>query len=98
KESTKKLLTAAMIPVAEGETISDVKNLDEVIKAIKYPIVIKPLNGNHGKGATVNITNYLCAVRAFERAQEFSKQVIVEKDIRGYDYRILVINYKFIAA
>jgi cyanophycin synthetase len=98
KESTKKLLTAAMIPVAEGKTISDVKNLDEVIKSIKYPIVIKPLNGNHGKGATVNITNYLCAVRAFERAQEFSKQVIVEKYISGYDYRILVINYKFIAA
>ncbi|HEU0065491.1 MAG TPA: cyanophycin synthetase, partial [Flavisolibacter sp.] len=98
KESTKKLLTSAMIPVADGETISDVKNLDEVIKTIKYPIVIKPLDGNHGKGATVNITNYLCAVRAFERAQEFSKQVIVEKYISGYDYRILVINYKFIAA
>ncbi|MFL5788651.1 MAG: cyanophycin synthetase family protein, partial [Flavisolibacter sp.] len=98
KEAAKNLLTAAMIPVADGQTISDVKNLDQVIQLINYPIVIKPLNANHGKGATVNINNYLCAVRAFERAQKFSRQVIVEKYITGYDYRILVINYKFVAA
>jgi cyanophycin synthetase len=98
KDATKKLLTAAHIPVADGVVIDDVKKLNDAISTIEFPIVIKPLNGNHGKGATVNITNYLCAVRAFERAQKFSREVMIEKFIVGNDYRILIINNKFQAA
>lgn len=98
KEATKKILTAAHIPVADGTVINDVKKLNDAISSIGFPIVIKPLNGNHGKGATVNITNNLCAVRAFERAQKICKEVMIEKFIRGNDFRILIINNKFQAA
>jgi cyanophycin synthetase len=98
KDQTKKLLTAANIPVAHGEVISDVEKLKEVINDIGFPLVMKPLNGNHGKGATINITNWPCATTAFYRAQKFSEKVIIEKFIQGFDFRILVINHKFIAA
>lgn len=98
KNRTKKLLTSFSIPVPFGEVVSDVKNLKTIIQEIGFPIVLKPLNGNHGNGATINITNWPCAMIAFQRAQKYSHDVVVEKFIEGYDFRVLVINHKFIAA
>lgn len=98
KDRTKRLLTSANIPVPFGEVVSDVENLRSVIEYIGFPIVLKPLNGNHGKGATINISNWPCAITAFHRAQKFSEKVIVEKYVQGYDFRVLVINHKFVAA
>jgi cyanophycin synthetase len=98
KDRTKKLLTSANIPVPFGEVVSDVENLKSVIEFIGFPIVLKPLNGNHGKGATINSTNWPCAITAFQRAQKHSQKIIVEKYIRGCDFRVLVVNNKFVAA
>ena len=98
KDLTKQLLTAANLPVPFGEVISDVENLKAAIEAIGYPIVIKPLNGNHGKGATINIQDWEHAECAFHRALKYGHAVIVEKFIRGSDFRVLVIDYKFVAA
>jgi len=98
KDLTKKLLTDANIPVPLGEVVSTVENFKEAIETIGYPLVLKPLNGNHGKGATINVSNWLCAFNAFKRAQTISEKVIVEKYIQGYDFRVLVINKKFVAA
>ena len=63
-----------------------------------YPLVIKPIDGNHGKGNTTNITNYEQALKAFAAAKEYNRSLIVEKFITGYDFRALVINYKFVCA
>ncbi|MGZ3880701.1 MAG: cyanophycin synthetase [Flavisolibacter sp.] len=98
KDRTKKLLTSANIPVPYGEVVGDVETLKSVIDYIGFPIVLKPLNGNHGKGATINITNWLCAMTAFQRAQKYSEKVIVEKFIQGSDFRVLLVNNKFVAA
>lgn len=98
KDFTKKLLTEAHIPVPFGEVITCVENLKEVVEQVGFPLVIKPLDGNHGKGATIDVNNWEVAVLAFERAKEYSKKVIVEKFIQGSDFRILVINHKFVAA
>jgi len=98
KHRTKKLLTSANIPVPFGEVVSDVENLKSVIEFIGFPIVLKPLNGNQGKGATINITNWPCAITAFQRAKKHSEKIIVEKYICGYDFRVLVVNNKFVAA
>ncbi|HVF80490.1 MAG TPA: cyanophycin synthetase, partial [Flavisolibacter sp.] len=57
-----------------------------------------PLDGNHGKGATINILDWEHALCAFHRAKKYGEEVIVEKFIEGCDYRVLVINYKFVAA
>ncbi|HEY0041094.1 MAG TPA: cyanophycin synthetase, partial [Flavisolibacter sp.] len=98
KDKTKKLLKDANLPVPYGDVISNIENLKETIELIGYPIVIKPLDGNHGKGATIDIQDWEHAECAFHRAKKYGRNVIVEKFIQGSDYRILVINNKFVAA
>lgn len=98
KEQTKRMLDAASIPVASGGICVDEEDLDEVIRKIGYPIVIKPLDGNHGKGASINVKNREDAVSGLAYAKKYSHRVIVEKFITGYDFRVLVINNKLVAA
>lgn len=98
KEETKNLLEAAEIPVPRGRIVYSEEGLKEALERISYPIVTKPVDGNHGKGATTNITNWEDAVRGLEAAKKYSRGVIVEKFITGQDHRVLVINYKFVAA
>lgn len=98
KEETKMLLEAAEIPVPKGTVIRSEAGLDEAIRKFGYPLVIKPIDGNHGKGNTTNITTKEQALKAFEAASQYSRSVIVERFITGFDFRALVINYKFICA
>lgn len=98
KEETKHLLEAAEIPVPKGTVIRTETGLEEAVAKFGYPLVIKPIDGNHGKGNTTNITTWEQALKAFEAAKQYSRSVIVEKFITGVDFRVLVINYKFICA
>ncbi len=98
KELTKRMLHDAAIPVPIGDLIMDEEGLDRVVRAIGYPVVIKPLDGNHGKGSSINVTDWESAKVGLEHAQKYSKKVIVEKYITGYDFRVLVINNKMVAA
>jgi len=98
KEETKLLLEAAEIPVPRGTVIRMQEALDAALEKVGYPLVIKPIDGNHGKGNTTNITNREQAQKAFEAAQVYSRSVIIEKFITGFDFRCLVINNKFICA
>lgn len=98
KELTKKMLDMASIPVASGSICVDEDDLAQTIKKIGYPIVLKPLDGNHGKGASINVTNWEDAVSGLAFAKEYSKRIIVEKFITGFDFRILVIDNKLVAA
>ena len=98
KEETKLLLDAAQIPVPKGTVIRTEEGLMDAIDRLGYPLVIKPIDGNHGKGNTTNITNYEQALKAFAAAKEYNRSLIAEKFITGYDFRALVINYKFVCA
>jgi cyanophycin synthetase len=98
KELTKKMLDSASIPVASGSICVDEEDLEDTIKKIGYPIVIKPLDGNHGKGASINVTNWENAKAGLAFAKEYSRRVIVEKFITGFDFRVLVIDNKLVAA
>ncbi|QZK90530.1 cyanophycin synthetase [Flavobacterium sp. CHNK8] len=98
KEQTKKMLENASIPVASGSICVDEESLADVIKKIGYPIVLKPLGGNHGKGASINVTNWEDALSGLVFAQTYGKRVIVEKFITGFDFRVLVIDNKLVAA
>jgi len=98
KEETKELLEAAEIPVPRGTVVRSEAGLKDAIEKYGYPLVIKPIDGNHGKGNTTNITTWEHAVTALESAQRYGRSVIVERFITGFDFRILVINYKFICA
>lgn len=98
KEETKLLLEAAEIPVPRGVVVRTEAGLEEAVQKFGYPLVIKPIDGNHGKGNTTNITTWEQALTAFAAAKNYSRSVIVERFITGFDFRILVINYKFICA
>ena len=98
KEETKRLLQAASIPVAGGSICATEEGMAEIIEKIGFPIVIKPLDGNHGKGASINLTTMEDAKAGLEFAQKYSHRVIVEKYITGFDFRVLVINNKVVAA
>lgn len=98
KEQTKRLLKMSSIPVASGDICSTEEELVSIVSSIGFPIVIKPLDGNHGKGASINVTNIEDAKAGLIHAQVYSRRVIVEKFITGYDFRILVINHKIVAA
>ncbi len=98
KEETKNLLEAAEIPVPSGTVIRTEEDLKDAVEHYGYPLVIKPIDGNHGKGNTTNITNWDQALSAFAAAKEYGRSVIIERFITGFDFRILVINSKFICA
>ena len=98
KDETKRILTEQAIPVAKGSTISSLIDLDEVLEKIGFPLVFKPLNGNHGKGATINVKKREEAVEAFAYAQKYSHRVIAERFITGHDFRVLVIDNRMVAA
>ncbi len=98
KELTKKMLYNAAIPVAKGDIVIDEEDLKNCIDRIGYPIVLKPLDGNHGKGASINVKTWEDAVAGLEFAKKYSRKVIVERFITGYDFRVLVINNRVVAA
>ena len=94
KEDTKYLLEQAEIEVPKGDIIRRERSLKESCEYVGYPLVIKPVDGNHGRGITVDIQNYDDALEAFRHAKNSSKSgaIIIEKYIVGDDYRLLVIN------
>lgn len=98
KEETKYLLEQAEVPVPRGEIIRRESSLASTCDYVGFPLVIKPVNGNHGRGITVNINNYDHALEAFREAQKVSSSIIVERFVTGEDFRLLVINHKLVAA
>lgn len=98
KEDTKFLLEQAQVEVPRGDIIRRESSLEEACRYVGFPLVIKPVDGNHGRGISVDIQNYEDALVAFHAAKEISSSVIVEKFIIGEDYRLLVINNKLVAA
>ena len=98
KEDTKFLLEQAEIEVPRGDIISREGSLEEACRYVGFPLVVKPVGGNHGRGITVNIKNLEDATVAFHAAKNVSPKVIIEKYITGEDYRLLVINNVLVAA
>ena len=98
KEETKNLLGAAEIPVPKGVIIRSEEDLKNAVDSLGYPLVLKPIDGNHGKGATTNIINWEQAVKALAAAQVYGRSIICERFITGFDFRVLVIDNKFICA
>ncbi len=98
KEETKDLLESYEIPVPKGRVVRTEEGLIAALESVGFPCVIKPIGGNHGRGATIGIKNLEEAKTAMEKAKEISRSVVVETDINGLDHRLLVIDHKFVAA
>ena len=98
KELTKKLLQAAGVPVPVGRSVSDKDDAWAAACAIGLPVVVKPRDGNQGKGVTVNIIARNHLDIAYAAAAEISSEVMVERFIPGHDHRLFVVGKHVIAA
>lgn len=99
KEGTITVLREANLPVPKGKVIYRFRQLENAIAEIGFPIVIKPLDGNHGRGITLNINSWHDAEDAYDLAKSESKfgGVLVERYYKGRDFRVLVVNGKVVA-
>ncbi|WP_341678621.1 cyanophycin synthetase [Niveibacterium sp. SC-1] len=98
KELSKRLLAAAGVPVPHGRPARDVEDAWAAANEIGLPVVVKPQDGNQGKGVTVNIETREHLEIAYKAAFEISNEVLVERYLPGSDYRLLVVGDKLIAA
>ena len=98
KELTKKLLHAAGVPVPLGRPVSSLEDAIAAAEEIGWPVVVKPRDGNQGKGVTVNIQTVDHLTIAYRAAVAISEEVMVERFIPGYDFRLLVVGDKLVAA
>ena len=98
KELTKLLLHAAGIPVPTGRPVVSEADAWAAACEIGGPIVIKPQDGNQGKGVSVNLVSREQIESAYAVAAEVSEDILVERYIPGHDYRMLVIGNKLVAA
>lgn len=97
KDLTKKLLSDAGIPVPRGEVVRRAEDAVRAAGRIGFPVVVKPLDGNHGRGVSIDLGTPEEVTRAFEEASRHSRRVIVERCFTGRDHRILVVNGEVVA-
>lgn len=98
KELTKKLLHAAGVAVPYGRPVADEDDAWVAAQEVGLPVVVKPQDGNQGKGISVNLTTEEQVRHAYRVAIEFRDDIMVEKFLPGHDWRLLVIGDKLIAA
>lgn len=98
KDLTKKILEQNFLPVPLGFIATKEEEIVANLHDLTPPYVVKPLDGNHGRGVCLNLNSLEEVVEAFHFAQGMSEAVIVEEMCAGSDYRILVLDGKLIAA
>jgi cyanophycin synthetase len=98
KDWTKQILGDAGIPVPKGRIVYSWEQAEAAAEAIGYPVAVKPLVGNHGRGVTTNVRDTAELREAYDAAYQRDESVIVETFIRGEDHRLLVVDGKLVAA
>ncbi|RWX43681.1 cyanophycin synthetase [Candidatus Electrothrix aarhusensis] len=98
KTSVKEQLKKSGIPVPNGQMVTTEEEAIAAFDAIGAAVVVKPDVGHHGNGSTVNITDREQLTKAFQAAKAYCSDVIVEEYVHGFDFRLLVINGKLVAA
>ena len=99
KQLTRQLLESAGLPVPMGKVVRTVDEAVQAAKRIGFPVVVKPLDGNHGRGVGLDLTTLRAVRGAFSRALKQSRggRVVVEGMVTGRDYRLLVIGGTMVA-
>ena len=98
KELTKDLLCAAGVPVPFGRSVASAADAWVAAQEIGLPVVVKPRDGNQGKGVAVNLRNREAVEAAFAVAESFRDDVMVERYLPGNDFRLLVVGDRLVAA
>jgi cyanophycin synthetase len=97
KEETNTILADLGLPVPEQKLVYGVKDAVRAAERMGYPVVVKPLNANHGRGVSLDLDDAEHVEVAYEKAREHSRGVLVESFARGFDHRMLVIDGELIA-
>ncbi len=98
KDLTKSLLEACGVPIPQGRAVDSAADAWEAAQDIGLPVVVKPLDGNHGRGVFINLETQQEIEAAYEVAVDEGSGVLVEKFIRGNEHRLLVVGGKLAAA
>ncbi len=98
KEETNSILRDLGLPVPKQRVIYSASQARRAAERIGFPVVVKPLNANHGRGVSIDLKTPDDVATAYEKAREHGRSVLVESFIRGFDHRMLVVNGKLIAA
>ncbi|AIU25745.1 cyanophycin synthetase [Pandoraea pnomenusa] len=98
KDLTKQLLESCGVPVPEGRLVDSAEDAWEAAEDIGLPVVVKPYDGNHGRGVFINLTTREEVTTAFEVALEEGNGVIVERFVPGLEHRLLVVGGRVVAA
>ena len=98
KEETNGILRDLGLPVPQQALVRTQGDAVREAERIGYPVVLKPLSGNHGRGVSINLRTPEEVETGFAKAAEHGKIVIVESYIEGFDHRLLVINGRLVAA
>jgi cyanophycin synthetase len=98
KDATKRILEFHGVPVPRGETCRTLEGALDIANDIGWPVVVKPLDASQGRGIVTNIRCEEELRGVFEEAQKHCRTIVVERHLVGSDFRLLVINRKFVAA
>jgi len=98
KEETNGILRDLGLPVPDQRIVRTAADAVRAAKRIGYPVVLKPLAGNHGRGVSINLKTDDEVKTGFEKAREHGRTIIVESYIEGFDHRLLVVNGELVAA
>lgn len=98
KDLTKGLLASAGVPTPEGRTVTSPDDAWEAAQDIGLPVVVKPIDGNHGRGVFINLYTQAEIEAAYAVAIEEGSEVLVERHIVGDEHRVLVVGNKVVAA
>ena len=98
KDLTKQLLAAAGVPVPEGRTVESAEAAWDAAEDIGLPVVVKPSDGNHARGVSLNLKTREEVMQAFVAAEAEGSEVIVESFVPGQEHRLLVVGGKVAAA
>lgn len=98
KEYTKTLLSRAGIPVPEGRVVRSPAEATAALHELGAPVVVKPLTGRQGNGVSIGLETDDEVQQAYNHATSFSPSVLVERLLAGRNYRLLVVDYKLVAA
>ncbi len=98
KEITRMMLRSVGVPVSEGRPVASAEDAWEAACELGVPVVVKPQDGNQGRGVATNLTTREQITAAYEAAHQESPSVLVEKFAPGHDYRVLVVGGKVVAA
>lgn len=97
KDLTKRLLTAVGVPVPRGVVVRGAEQAVEAAKSLRAPLVVKPLDGNHGRGVNLGLVTPDQVRWGFDQAVRHSRHVVIEEQFVGRDYRILVVGGDVVA-